>query len=147
MSRIAVFPGSFDPMTIGHKAILERALPLFDKIIVAIGVNSDKKNCFTIEERIAQVRQAVKSMDGVEIATYETLTTDFCKKCNAKYILRGLRSVSDFEYERNIAEINKLLSSDIETIFMVSDSKYAAISSSMVRELKAFGKEYQQYMA
>lgn len=147
MEKIAVFAGSFDPMTTGHEALLRRALPLFDKIIVAVGVNMDKRGCFALEERLKWIGSAVADMPNVEVATYDCLTTDFCRECGARYILRGLRSAADFDYEQRIADINKLLAPEIETVFILSAPEYSMISSSMIRELKAFGKDYQKYVA
>lgn len=146
-SRIAVFPGSFDPMTIGHLELLRQAAPLFDKIIVAIGTNTEKKSFFPLEQRMERIEAAVSTLPNVEVATYSTLTTDFCKVRGARFMLRGLRSTVDFEYERNIAEINRMVAPDIETVFLLADPRYAAVSSSMVRELMAFGKDASHLMA
>ena len=145
MEKIALFPGSFDPMTIGHLDILKRAEPLFDKIIVAIGVNTEKKTLFPLEHRIERIRIAIAKMSKIEVCTYNTLTTDFCHEIGARFILRGVRSITDFEYEKKIADINKLISPEIETVIMLADIKYATISSSMVREMLAFGKDVSQY--
>lgn len=133
-------------MTIGHLNILQRALPLFDRIIVAIGVNSDKKGFMPIEERLARIRHATREMPNVEVTTYDTLTTAFCKKKQARYIIRGVRSQTDFEYERNIAAINRLLDPEIETVLLFADARFEAISSSMVRELAAFGEDISPYV-
>ena len=133
-------------MTIGHLNILQRALPLFDRIIVAIGVNSDKKGFMPIEERLARIRHATLEMPNVEVTTYNTLTTAFCKKKQARYIIRGVRSQTDFEYERNIAAINRLLDPEIETVLLFADARFEAISSSMVRELAAFGEDISPYV-
>lgn len=146
MSRTAIFPGSFDPMTTGHLALLKRALPLFDKIIVAVGVNIDKKGYLPIEERIGRIRRAVADMPQVEVDTYNSLTTDFCRQKGAGYILRGVRDSSDFAYEQKIANINRLIAPDIETVILLAEPQYAAISSSMVRELAAFGKDVNEYV-
>jgi len=147
MSRIAVFPGSFDPMTIGHLALLRRALPLFDSIIVAVGVNIDKKSFLPVDERVERIRKAVSTMPQVDVVTYSCLTTDLCHQRGAQYILRGVRDAADFAYEQRIADINRLLAPDIETVILLADPAMAVISSSMVRELAAFGKDISQYLA
>ena len=137
-SRIALFPGSFDPFTRGHQAIVERALPLFDKLVIAIGVNCAKKGWMPIEERLAQLKALYVNEPRVEVIAYETLTMDLAKEYGAKYVLRGVRSMTDFEYERTIADANRKIGG-LETIFLISDADTAHISSSLVRELAAFG--------
>lgn len=146
MSRIAIFPGSFDPMTIGHLALLKRATPLFDKIIVAIGVNTEKSGFYPIDQRVERIRKAVADMQQVEVETYSCLTTDFCHQKGAGYIMRGVRDSVDFAYEQKIADINRLIAPDIETVILLADQQYATISSSMVRELAAFGKDINKYI-
>lgn len=146
MSRIAVFPGSFDPMTIGHLALLQRALPLFDSIIVAVGVNIGKKGFMPVDERVERIRKAVSTMPQVDVVTYSCLTTDLCRQQGAQYILRGVRDAADFAYEQRIADINRLLAPDIETVILLADPAMAVISSSMVRELAAFGKDVSKYL-
>lgn len=145
MDRIAIFPGSFDPMTIGHIALIKKALPLFDKIIVAIGINTVKKSFQPLEERLARIRRALSGMPQVEVEAYDCLTTDLCRQKGAKFILRGVRSNADFEYERNIADINRTVAPDIETVILLADPEMAVISSSMVRELAAFGKDVSKW--
>ena len=145
MSRIAIFPGSFDPFTIGHASVVRRALPLFDKIIISIGVNNSKRPLFSLEQRIETLQRLYKDEHSVEVASYDTLTTDFAKKMNAQFILRGLRSVRDFEYERDIAEMNSQLTG-IETVLLFTEHQYACISSSAIRELIAYGKDVSQYL-
>jgi pantetheine-phosphate adenylyltransferase len=135
MIRKAVFPGSFDPITIGHYAIVERALPLFDEIVIAIGENSNKKYLFTLEQRIEHLKQAFGKLNKVSIVSYSGLTVEFCKKINAQYILRGLRNINDFEYEKAIAQMNKSMENNIETIFIVTEPKYSAINSTIVRDI------------
>lgn len=146
MSRIAIFPGSFDPMTIGHLALLKRALPLFDKIIIAVGVNMDKAGFYPVDQRVERIRKAVADMPQVEVETYSCLTTDFCHEKGASYILRGVRDSVDFAYEQKIADINRLIAPDIETVILLADQQHATISSSMVRELAAFGKDINKYI-
>lgn len=145
MERIAVFPGSFDPFTIGHKAILDSALPLFDKVYIAIGSNSSKKSFFTLEKRIADISALYKGNEKIAIETYDTLTIDFCKKVHANFILRGLRNVADFEYEQTIAQTNKQLSG-IETVFIATPPELSNVSSSIVRELLSYGADASRYL-
>lgn len=147
MSRIAVFPGSFDPMTTGHLALLRRALPLFDRIVVAVGINTEKKGFMPVDERVEHIRMAVAAMPKVEVTTYSCLTTDLCRQLGASFILRGVRDVADFAYEQKIADINRLIAPDIETVILLADPSAAIISSSMVRELAAFGKDINKYLA
>lgn len=135
MTRIAVFAGSFDPITLGHFSIIEKAIPLFDKIYVAVGTNTSKSYLFDAEKRLELARQSFAGYDHVEIADFEGLTVDFCKKVNAKFLIRGLRNNIDFEYEKPIAEMNKKLLPDLETIFFITDAEISCISSSIVREL------------
>ncbi|MGB0390113.1 MAG: pantetheine-phosphate adenylyltransferase [Salibacteraceae bacterium] len=133
--KIAVFPGSFDPITVGHESIIKRALPLFDKIILAIGVNSSKQYMFSLEERIESLNTCFANENKIEVDHYEGLTVEYCNKTNANYILRGLRTGMDFEYERNIALMNLEMDSNIETIFLISEPKYSAMSSTVVRDI------------
>ena len=135
MKRIAVFPGSFDPITLGHVSIVKRAIPLFDKIIISIGVNSEKKNMFTLEKRISWIEQIFKSEPKIVVESYSGLTIDFCRKKDANYILRGLRTSADFEFERGIGQVNKKLADDIETIFLLTEPQYTPISSSIIRDV------------
>ena len=144
--RIAVFPGSFDPMTVGHWNILQRALPLFDQIIVAVGINTDKQCRQSHDERIAHLKELFRDTERISVASYSGLTVDFCHEHGAKFLLRGVRNMADFEYERNIADINRTIAPDIETVILFADPQYAAISSSMVRELQNFGKEVKDFI-
>ncbi len=138
--RIALFPGSFDPFTRGHRAIVDRALPLFDKLVIAIGVNRAKKGWMLVEERLEKLRALYANEPRVEVIAYETLTMDLAVEYGAKYVLRGVRSMADFEYERTIADANRKIGG-LETIFLISDADTAHISSSLVRELAAFGHD------
>ena len=141
--RIAVFPGSFDPITIGHIDIIERAVPLFDKIIVAIGTNSSKNYMFSLEERKEFIAQSVAKYGNVEVDVYEGLTVDYCREKNARFILRGLRNPADFEFEKAIAHTNRAITNhDIETIFLLTSSGKAYISSSIVRDVMRHGGNY-----
>tara|TARA_B100001057_G_C22451354_1_gene795183 strand:+ start:76 stop:537 length:462 start_codon:yes stop_codon:yes gene_type:complete len=136
-----VFPGSFDPITIGHQEIIERALPLCDELTIAVGENSDKKNMFTLEDRIKFIIETNKKNSKVFVESYEGLTIDFCKKVNANAILRGLRNPADFEFEKSVAQINRKLTG-IETVFLLSSANHSFISSSIVREIIYFGGDY-----
>lgn len=144
MDRIAVFPGSFDPITIGHLDIIERAVPLFDKIIVAIGTNSSKNYMFSLEQRIKFIEESVAKFGNVEVMSYNGLTVDFCDEVNAQFILRGLRNPADFEFEKAIAHTNRAITDhNIETIFLLTSSGKAYISSSIVRDVMRNGGKYE----
>ena len=145
MKNIAIFPGSFDPFTSGHEKIVDRALPLFDQIIIAIGINTAKNSLVTLEQKLEQIKTIYKEQNKVQVIAYSSLTVDLAKEYNAKFSLRGVRSMADFEYERNIADINLKLE-NIETIFLFAQPEYAFISSSMVRELHAFGQDITTYL-
>lgn len=133
--KIAVFPGSFDPITIGHVDIVKRSIPLFDKIIVAIGVNTQKKYLFSLDKRTEWIKEVFKDYPTIEVSSYSGLTINYCKEIGAQYLLRGIRSASDFEYEKTIAHLNHTMESEIETILMLSPSEYSSISSTIVREI------------
>jgi pantetheine-phosphate adenylyltransferase len=135
MKRIALFPGTFDPITIGHVNLVERAIHLFDEIVIGIGHNSSKSTLFTLEQREQWIRVIFKQQPTVRVQHYEGLTVSFCESIGSKYILRGLRNMSDFDYEKNIAQMNKLVKPGIETIFLMCDPAYTPISSSVVRDL------------
>lgn len=133
--RIAIFPGSFDPITKGHENILRRALPLFDEIIIAIGKNSSKQNYFSLEQRENWIKQVFANEPKVRIESYTGLTIDFCKKANAKFILRGLRTSADFEFEKSIAQNNNIMAPEIETVFILPIPELSAINSTIVRDI------------
>ncbi len=133
--KIAVFPGSFDPITNGHIDLVRRFSPLFDKIIVAVGVNSSKKNVFSLETRMSWLRKVFEHEDGIEVASFQGLTVNFCKKVNANYLLRGLRNASDFDYEKTISQLNTIIGKDLETVFLISRPEFSHISSTIVREI------------
>jgi len=136
--KTAVFPGSFDPMTNAHVDVVERAKKLFDKIYIAVGVNTTKKGFFSQEERLAIIKETFTPQDGrVEVVAFEGLTVDFCRRVGARYMIRGMRSAADFEFEKAIAHNNAVLAPDIETIFLVSSSGLSHISSTIVREILA----------
>lgn len=136
MMRTALFPGSFDPITIGHCDILERALPLFDRIVVAIGHNSQKKYLFSLEERMNYIAQTFAHQPKISVSNYSGLTIHYCQQIGANYLLRGIRSAADFEYERNISQMNFAVSEQkIETVFLICQPAYSHISSTIVREI------------
>ncbi|WP_026978049.1 pantetheine-phosphate adenylyltransferase [Flavobacterium tegetincola] len=142
MEKIAVFPGSFDPITLGHYDIIKRSIPLFDKIIVAIGVNADKKYMFSLEDRKRFIEESFADEPSISVVVYEGLTIDLCEKMNAKFILRGLRNPADFEFEKAIAHTNRKLSK-IETVFLLTAARTSYISSSIVRDVLRNGGEYE----
>ena len=142
---IAIFPGTFDPFTIGHDALVRRALGIADELYIAIGINTEKRTMLTLEERLERIAALYKDEPRIHVMSYEGLTTDFAQSIGAKFIIRGVRSTIDFEYERNIADINRMLTG-IDTILLISEPEYAAISSSMVRELAHFGKDISKYL-
>lgn len=146
MQRIAVFPGSFDPITRGHESIIRRALPLFDTIIVAIGENSEKKSFFSLEQRTDWLNMIFRDDPKIEITTYKGLTIDFCRDRKATFILRGLRTSADFEFERGIGQMNKMMYPEIETVFLLSTPEHASVSSSIVRDIIRHGGDAGQFM-
>ncbi len=139
MKRVAIFPGSFDPITRGHESIVRRAIPLFDEIIIAVGRNAEKKQFFPLGRRLEWIRQVFRHDPSVTVQSYDGLTVNLCKKAGARYILRGLRTSADFEFERSIGQINRQLSPDIETVFLLTTPEYTALNSSMVREIIRYG--------
>ncbi len=141
--RKAVFPGSFDPITLGHQDIIKRSIPLFDEIVIAIGVNADKKYMFSLEDRKRFIEETFKGEVKVSVITYEGLTIDLCQQIKAEFILRGLRNPADFEFEKAIAHTNRALS-NIETIFLLTAAETSFISSSIVRDVIRNGGDYQK---
>lgn len=134
MAVLALFPGSFDPFTAGHEAILRRVIPLFDKIVVAVGVNSEKKYMFSVEERLAIIRKRLADCPTIEVTSYTGMTVDLCHQLGASVILRGIRTVADFEYEQTIAAVNRLQDPSIETLLLLADPEHRDISSTLERE-------------
>ena len=145
MSEIALFPGSFNPFTIGHLSVVERAAPLFEKLIIAIGINNKKVSPVDVEERLAAIKKAVSHLPNVSVISYSGLTVDACREYGAKFMLRGVRSVTDFEYERNLADINRKIAG-IETILLYTLPEHASISSSVVRELDSYGYDISSFL-
>ena len=141
--KCAVFPGSFDPITLGHLDILERSIPLFDEIIIGVGTNSEKKYMFSLKKRMDFIEETFSNYNKISVSQYEGLTIDFCKKIQADFIIRGLRNPADFEFEKAIAHTNRKLSR-IETVFMLTAAKTSFISSSIVREIISNKGDYTQ---
>ena len=139
MKRIAIVPGSFDPITRGHEDIIKRAVPLFDKIIVSIGKNREKKSYFSIEKRLEFLETVFKGNPKIKIDTYEGLTVDYCRKVDANFILRGLRTSADFEFERSIGQVNRKLYPEIETVFFLTHPEFTSLNSSVVRDILSHG--------
>ncbi|MGI9138587.1 MAG: pantetheine-phosphate adenylyltransferase [Sediminibacterium sp.] len=135
MQRICLFPGTFDPVTLGHIDIIDRSLPLFDKVVVGIGINASKNPMFTAEQRKLWFDEIYKDQPKVEVAIYDGLTVKFCQSIGAQFILRGIRYVSDFEYEKTIADANRTMDRDIETIFLTGEPKYTSVASTIVRDI------------
>jgi pantetheine-phosphate adenylyltransferase len=144
--RIALFPGTFDPITLGHVDVVRRALPLFDKIVVGIGLNSTKQPMFPVEQRLAWINDIFRNDEQVSAQSYEGLTSNFCQEIGAQFILRGIRYVSDFEYEKGIADMNRMLSKNIETIFLTSSPEYSTVSSTLVRDVIRYNGDVRQFI-
>lgn len=143
--KIAIFPGSFDPFTVGHASIVERGLPLFDRIVIGVGVNDNKRSLYSPADRVKTIADLYADEPRIRVVSYDDLTIDLARREGAKFILRGLRSVKDFEYERDIANMNQRLSG-IETVLLFTEAHYASISSSVVRELIAFKKDVSEFL-
>ena len=141
--KIAVFPGTFDPFTIGHQSIVERALHLLDEVIVAIGINESKRTLFSLEQRLEMINNLYKDHPKVSVCSYDSLTVDYAHKIGARYILRGIRSVNDFEYEKTIADVNRKISG-VETIILFTEPEHTHISSTIVRELIRYNKNVSE---
>lgn len=146
MSRICLFPGTFDPITLGHVDIIDRAIPLFDKIVVGIGLNSSKVPMFSADQRVQWINDIYKNEPRVTGSVYEGLTIDFCKSIGARFILRGIRYVSDFEYEKTIADANRTLDKSIETIFLTGEPKYTSVASTIVRDIIRNGGDARPFL-
>ncbi|HKK62355.1 MAG TPA: pantetheine-phosphate adenylyltransferase [Bacteroidales bacterium] len=135
MEKKAIFPGSFDPFTIGHESIVRRAIGLFDNIIVAVGVNLGKAPLMTSEARVEMINEVFCNDPSVSVAFFEGLTVDFCKKVNANYMLRGIRTAADFEYERAIAQVNKKMLPNVESIFLLTNPEHTPVNSTIIRDI------------
>ncbi|MBR2649152.1 MAG: pantetheine-phosphate adenylyltransferase [Sediminibacterium sp.] len=146
MQRICLFPGTFDPVTLGHTDIINRALPLFDKIIVGIGINASKNPMFGAEQRMQWFKEIYSSEPKVESEVYDGLTINYCKQVGAQFILRGIRYVSDFEYEKTIADANRTLDNNIETIFLTGEPKYTSVASTIVRDILRNGGDASPFL-
>lgn len=143
--RRAIFPGTFDPFTVGHQSLVDRALTLVDEIVISIGVNLTKKTYFSLEERVASIEQLYRNEPRVQVMLYDSLTVDFAKHIDARFILRGIRTMSDFEYEKHMADVNRELTG-IETFILFTEPEYTHISSSIVRELLQYGKDISRFV-
>ena len=146
MSKIAIFPGSFDPFTNGHMDIVQRGLRLFDKVIIALGDNSSKKRYFEIDMIINHINEVFKANESVEVIVYNELTAEVAKKHNARFLLRGLRNTTDFEYENTLAQVNSNIYKELDTVFLITSPKFAYVSSSVIREVHRFGGDISEYL-
>ena len=146
MKKIIVFPGSFDPITAGHVDLVKRALPMFDQVYVAIGINSQKNYLFSLEQRLEWLRLVFADEPKVVVDTFEKLTADYCQKIHAHYILRGLRNAADFDYEKTISQLNHIIGDGIETLFLISQPQFSHISSTIVREIIKGGADASPFL-
>ncbi|HMU10585.1 MAG TPA: pantetheine-phosphate adenylyltransferase [Ferruginibacter sp.] len=146
MKRICLFPGTFDPLTLGHTDIIDRALPLFDKLVIGIGRNSNKKPMFSEKQRLKWLKEIYKNNPKVDAIAYDGLTVDCCKKVGATFILRGIRYVNDFEYEKAIADMNRSIEPDIETIFLTCLPQFTSVASTLVRDVLRNGGDVSQFL-
>lgn len=146
MERIALFPGSFDPFTMGHKSIVEQGLTIFDKIVVGVGANSDKRGLLTLENRVRLIRDIYRDNPDVQVESYNNLSGDFCREIGAQFFLRGMRNTVDYEYERSMMLVNQKLYPEITTVLLFTPPDYVAVSSSMIRELVSFGHDTKELM-
>ncbi len=139
MERTAIYPGTFDPITLGHRDIIERAVKIFDRVIVAAAKNAGKSPLFTIDERVEMIRESVRDIPRVEVDAFDSLIIDYCHKRKAIALIRGLRAISDFEYEFQMALINRKIGGDVESVFLMPKEEYTYLSSSMIKEIAAYG--------
>ena len=146
MKHVALFPGSFDPFTAGHLNILKRALTMFDEVVIAVGINQDKRGFFDMDKRLSIIRQATQGMQGVSVIQYSNLTIDTCRQLGIRHLVRGVRNMIDFETERSIADANRRLAPEIETIIIPTAQEFAHISSSAVRDILRHGGDYSAFI-
>ncbi len=144
--RTAIYPGSFDPITKGHLDVLERASKMFDRVIIAVLKNSSKKSFLPVEDRVELIRESVKELDNVEVDSFEGLTVEYAQSKGARFLIRGLRAISDFEYELQLCQTNSAIAPDIDTVFLTTKPKYNFISSSIVKELSYFGTDVSKFV-
>jgi pantetheine-phosphate adenylyltransferase len=146
MSRVAIFPGSFDPFTNGHMDIVNRGLHLFDEVVIALGHNSNKTRYFDLDLMVDHIQQVFKNNGSVKVIIYDELTAEVAKKHKAKFLLRGLRNTTDFEYENTLAQVNQNIYSDLDTVFLITSPKFAYVSSSVIREVHRYGGDISEYL-
>ena len=146
MEKVAIFPGSFDPFTRGHENIVIRSLQIFDKVVIAIGYNSKKARYFQVDQMIKYIENTFTNYENVEVVTYNELTANLAKTYNARYLVRGLRNTTDFEYENSIAQINKYLNEKLETVFLITSPEFAYISSTIIREVHKYGGDISNFI-
>jgi pantetheine-phosphate adenylyltransferase len=146
MNKTALFPGSFDPFTVGHEALVRRAIMLFDKVIIAVGENTEKKNLFSIENRIKMISKVFDGESRVIVTRYRGLTVDFCRKSKASYILRGLRTAADFEYERAMGQMNRKMAPEIDTVFLLTSTEHTPVNSTIVRDIIVNGGDASPFV-
>lgn len=144
--KIAVFPGSFDPFTIGHESVIKRSLPLFDEIIVAIGTNTNKHAHFTMDQRMQMIREVFRDNERIRVESYQGLTVEYCRQKGARYLLRGLRTSADFEYERAIAQTNKAMYPELESVFLLTLPEHNHITSTIIRDIIRLGGDASQFI-
>lgn len=146
MEKVAIFPGSFDPFTKGHEDIVLRSLEIFDKVVVAIGYNSQKRRYFEVDQMIQYIEKTFTNQENVAVITYDELTANLAKTYNARYLVRGLRNTTDFEYENSIAQINKYLNEGLDTVFLITSPEFAHISSTIIREVHKYGGDISNFV-
>ena len=146
MEKIAVFPGSFDPFTVGHESIALRALTLFDKIIIAVGYNANKKSFFPLEQRLAIIRKVFENESRIEVISYEGLTVELCKKLKVNNILRGLRTSADFEFERAVGQVNKAMLPEVESVFLLTTPEHSSVNSTVIRDILMHHGDPSQFL-
>ena len=144
--KIAVYPGSFDPITLGHIDIINRSSKLFNKLYVGVLCNSSKSPLFSVDERVKMIQSVTKDIENVEVLSFDGLLVDFAKQCNAHTVVRGLRAVTDFEYELQMAQTNRIIAPDIDTVFLTTNLNYAYLSSSIVKEVAKFGGDISKFV-